>query len=303
MELYQIRYFIALAETGSFTRAAERCFVTQPTLSTGIRKLEESLQTRLIERTKRRALPTAAGRLFLERARVIAEECARAGNELRAAATTPRLRLGILRSLPGTALARLVGDFSRQHPDIRVDLIDGRPDELDAELKNGRLHMALTSTLSDAAASGDTRLFRDRYLLFVADTHPLAGKALPRLADLEGERLILRARCERIDDTTEAFRVQNVRPRIIHRSDQDDWTLALVAAGAGLAILPELFRADGVARLPISDLPFAREVVLRTSEASRGNPTAALLARFITSHDWLATKRDESGAHRLKWAR
>jgi DNA-binding transcriptional LysR family regulator len=125
MNLTLIRYFMAVAETGSFTRGAERANVTQPTLSAGIKRLEESLGASLFERSRAPQL-TPAGARFLPRARLLLQEWTAARRELRheGRPTKLRLRLGYIPGLPQRRLTALLGSFTAAHPDVALEILE-----------------------------------------------------------------------------------------------------------------------------------------------------------------------------------
>ena len=123
-ELYQLRYFLALVETGSFTKAAARANVTQPTLSAGIKKLESQLDVKLFQRTSRRVFLTEAGTRFLDHAKAILYECNQATQDLKGATSRTVLRLGVLRTIPGSLISGLLGDFRRSEVGAVVELFE-----------------------------------------------------------------------------------------------------------------------------------------------------------------------------------
>lgn len=189
----QLEYFVALAEHLNFRRAAEACFVTQPTLSAQLQQLEATLGTRLFERDKRRVLPTPAGRALARQAGVVL----RALDDLLDSATvlgaplTGPLRLGVIPTvapylLPGV-LARLRSRFPRLELFVREDPTE-RLLELLARGELDVLLLAREASLGDVA---HVDLFRDPFLLAVPADHPLARRSRVQEKDLLTERLIL----------------------------------------------------------------------------------------------------------------
>ena len=122
MDIYQIRYFLAIVETGGFTKAAERLLVSQPSLSAGIKKLERELGVILIERGGRKAILTPAGQFFLTKAQSILAEYQSALNELKTFKSQPILRLGLLRTSRISSFARLIGVFRQTYPQVAIEL-------------------------------------------------------------------------------------------------------------------------------------------------------------------------------------
>src|SRR6188474_2251324 len=157
MELRHLRYFVAIAEEHSFTRAAERLWVAQPGLSTQIRRLESELGVRLFERRPRGVDLTDAGELFLERARkaVAAAELARStGDDVRAG-LVGTLRLGIVTGAGWPHLGELLGRFGRDRPDVELTVVESYAGALLRDLRDGRLDAVLAPRLF-----ASTELFR-----------------------------------------------------------------------------------------------------------------------------------------------
>ena len=121
MDLYQIRYFLTIAETGTFSRAAERLYVSQPSLSAGIKKLEQELGVMLFERGGRRTVLTAAGRTFQQKASVIMTHYQEAIQELKGFEDDATLRIGVLSSMRVSLLAKLVSSFQQYHPQVTLE--------------------------------------------------------------------------------------------------------------------------------------------------------------------------------------
>lgn len=298
MDFYQIRYFLAVAETGSFTKAAERVFVTQPTLSAGIKKLEDALGARLFERRARRVELTEAGRRFHRHARVIFEEWRTAEGDMRRGEDRQAFRLGTLRTLPVKRVAGLLAQFAVNRPDIDIDLVDGSVGELEAGLGAGKIDMAITVIEDESDRQTSFPLFREKYRLAVSEGNPLARRHAIRLVDLDGLPFILRRQCEVVADARRVFLAHGARPRIVYRSTQEEWTTALVAADLGLALMPESYDRDGIAFVTIADYEPNRLVGLRWRAEA---PAAVDLFRtFATSYDWHASATSDP---RLAWVR
>ena len=124
MELYLLRYFLAVVEAGTFTRAAAACLITQPTLSAGIKRLEDELGAALFVRSNRRVHLTAAGARFLPRAKAILHEVNMASAEIAGTEAANVLRLGVLQTVPARLVADLLRGFADAHPGVRFDLFD-----------------------------------------------------------------------------------------------------------------------------------------------------------------------------------
>lgn len=288
MNLTLIRYFMAVAETGSFTRGAERANVTQPTLSAGIKRLEESLGTSLFERGRAAQL-TPSGARFLPRARLLLQEWTAARRELRqdSRPVQLRLRLGYIPGLPPRRLTALLGSFTSAHPDIAMETLEAPAATLAKRLDMGRIDGAVLP-LNDEDETA-LPLFRQRYLLAVPQSHTLAHRSSAKIADLQDQPFVIRPQAEIMPAAEKLFDTLNVRPRIIGRAESDAGLLALVEAGIGIAILPHWLPGDSVATLTLPELRDTHRIGL----IWRGNENPALqqFRDFAAGHDWEAAAR------------
>jgi DNA-binding transcriptional LysR family regulator len=191
MELRHLRYFVAIAEEQSFTRAAERLWVAQPGLSTQVRRLEAELGVQLLERHPRGVSLTQAGELFLERARTAlaaTEVAAATGRDLQAG-VIGTLRLGVA-SGPGWPLtADFLQRFGRERPGVELSVVQGYGAMLWRDLRDGRLDAVLTATGNATAAMKALDLGSAEWVVLIGTGHPLAGIGPVAAGELEGERI------------------------------------------------------------------------------------------------------------------
>lgn len=243
MEMHQLRYVAAVARAGNFSRAAEQCHVSQPSLSQQILKLEDELDERLFDRTKRTAKLTSYGQVFLQRARRILAEVEAAKRE---ADDVKELVSGIVRvgALPTIApylLPGLMVRFTRQYPGVETVIEEDTTARL--------LELALAYEIDFALVSGpiqDVRLHvrelcRDELLLALPPRHRLAGKRTVRTADLKNEHLIVMKEGHCLGDQVLEFCDQrNLHPRVSFRSAQLETVQALVRSGVGISLVPAM---------------------------------------------------------------
>lgn len=285
MNLTLIRYFMAVAETGSFTRGAERASVSQPTLSAGIKRLEEALDAPLFERSRGAQL-TPAGARFLPRARLLLQEWTAARRELRQGRPTrQRLRLGYIPGLPGPKLATLLGSFVATHPDIALETLEASAAALSRRLDLGRIDAAILFLDADADEQNLT-LFRQRYVLGVPASHPLAHRSSARVADLQDQPFVIRPQAEIMPAAEKLFASHTVRPRIVGRVEEDSGLLTLVEAGIGLAILPHWLANERIATLSLPELRDTHRMGLVWRNT--GDEAVMQLHEFAAGHDWNA---------------
>jgi DNA-binding transcriptional LysR family regulator len=260
MELYLLRYFLAVVESGSFTKAAIACLITQPTLSAGIKRLEEHMGVALFVRNNKRVFLTTAGSRFLPRAKAILHEVNMAAAEIAQTEQADVLRLGVLQTLPAALVAKLLAGFSAANPGVRFDLYDGSEQELLNRLDERGLDYALSLRRVDDETS--LPLFEEGYKLALSVNHRLAGEQIIRGENLANESMIVRSRCEVLSETSRHFTDRNVRPPLVYRTAQDERALSMVGAGVGITIMPESYEAPDVVRIAMRDFNPRRTVAL-----------------------------------------
>jgi DNA-binding transcriptional LysR family regulator len=227
MELYQIRHFAAVAQTGSFTKGATRAAVSQPALSASIAKLEEELGVKLFHRSPKVVTLTPAGRRFHLTAQEVLGSCNKVKAELRASVADRPLRIGVLRTLPSAQLARLIETLQGELPETRIELVDGTQEQLHAQLAGRKLLACISTKIGSETGQRSVELLREDYGLVVSLHHRFASYEGIQLSDLNGERLIVRTHCEAFGSTTKLLADRGIRCRVVYKTDQDDRALAL----------------------------------------------------------------------------
>jgi DNA-binding transcriptional LysR family regulator len=268
MELYQLRYLLAVAEAGNFTRAAEKTNLSQPSLSQQIINLERELGHKLFHRLGRRTVPTEAGQVLLERARRIVLEVEDASKALKDSPTLERrIKIGTVQTLAPYLLPRLLERCREAHPnlsvntheDFRVDLVRG--------VVEGDLDLAIVPQPVKDPRIAVEPLFSEPLLLVVARSHPLATKPTIAAVDLAEENFVLLGHSSSLAMEIERFCGDNdFAPRLGHRCSQTATVKSLVALGTGVSILPRIaFRPDDKKTLVYRELSGrapTREVVI-----------------------------------------
>lgn len=249
MDRYLLRYFLAIVETGNFSRAAARENVAQPTLSAGIAKLEGQLQARLFDRTNRRVHLTQAGSRFLVHARRIEHEFNLAQAAVSGAAQTELLRVAVLSTIPTALLEQAL--TQRAAGDERVELLEGSEREVISLLDRGRADVGLTILRPGAEQFASERLFEEGYGLALPSGHRLAEAVSLRGEELADEVMMVRRHCEVLAQTSRYFTDRNVRPAFSYRGVNDDRVMAMVRAGLGITVMPDSYREAGVARVKL----------------------------------------------------
>src|SRR4051794_15754510 len=193
---YMLRYFLAVAEVGNFSRAAKRVGVTQPTLSAGIAKLERQLGVRLFDRDKHRVALTPAGSRFLVRARRIAAEYELAVQELQHVPEPRVLRVGVLTTIPTAIVETITARHRRDGAAEVLEILDGTERDLAERLDRGRLDVVLTVVRPHHARFRPELLRGERYLMVLPRDHLLAEADFVQAEQLAGDRMVVRRHCE-----------------------------------------------------------------------------------------------------------
>lgn len=243
MEMHQLRYVVAVARAENFSRAAEQCHVSQPSLSQQIQKLEEELGERLFDRAQRKARLTSAGELFLPRAIRILEEVEAARREATDAKTSLRgtLTIGVLPTIAPYLLPKTLAAFTKAHPDVEVIVQEETTARLLRLARAFEIDVALASEpiLDDRVEVQE--LFVEELLVAVPAKHPLAAKRAVRAEDLEREPLIVMKEGHCLGDQVARFCDRaGIRAAISFRSAQLETIQSLVRAGLGISLVPAM---------------------------------------------------------------
>lgn len=244
MEIYQLRYFVAVAETENFTRAAVRCFISQPSLSQQILNLEEELGQKLFHRLGRKVTLTTAGEQLLERAHRIIAETDDALRELKEdPAQGHRVSVGVIPTVAHFFLPAVLA-YCRAN-EVRLQLNsreDFRPTLVQAVL-DGEIDLGVVSMPVNEPRIETSLLFTEPLLLAVSANHPLASAASVTLEDLREQDFVMLG-----TGSSTATLVQRLlgdhdfEPRIAHRVAQLSTAKALTALGVGISVLPRSAR-------------------------------------------------------------
>lgn len=270
MELHRLRYFVAVAETGSFTRAAQREGVTQPSLSQQILEFEKDLSrrsgqlVRLFDRLGRKAVLTAVGEQLLPHAQAVLAAAAEAERAVRAVGSGGEVRVGAIPTVAPYLLPLVARRFLKAHPG-RCKLLEDRTERLLTALLGGELDLGILALPVD-----DDRLHVEPFLtepLLVAlpSDHPLVKKEALRLKDIAPEPFLLLDDLHCFGDQVFSLCRQagGFEPRVACKGEQLGTLLGLVAGGVGLTVVPEMAAAGDPSKRRVYR-PFAAPAPTRT---------------------------------------
>lgn len=268
MELYQLRSFLAVAESGNFTRASKSLNITQPALSQQIINLENELNHKLLHRLGRRAVLTDSGRQFLERAKRILLEADNAIKEIRDnPAAEGQISVGAIPSVAPYILPALIAQARLEYPHLLIHAREDFRSDLVQAVLEGALDLAIVASPVQAPALAIETLMREPLLLAVSPTHRFVQQQKIHAADLAEETFIMLGSSSSLSEQVRQFCGDHrFQPRIGYRCAQLATVKSLVALDAGIAILPRIARSskdDGnLVYLQLHDTKPMRELVI-----------------------------------------
>lgn len=243
MNLRALQYFVKLADLRHFSKAAQACFVSQPTLSTQIRKLEEELGVQLVERSPKNIMLTPVGEEIAERARLVLSDI----DQLRQAARrsgnpqTGTLRLGLFPTLAPYLLPHVVPGLCKRYPELTLRLSEEKTDDCIRLLQQGKLDAALLALPIHEEGLEMEWLFEEPFVMAVPADHPLADRQSVTMQDLEGAELLLleEGHCLR-DQALEVCSLAGAHERVDFHATSMETLRQMVAADVGVTLMPVL---------------------------------------------------------------
>lgn len=276
MEIHQLKYFVAVAEEASFSHAAKREHVSQPSLSQQVHKLEEELNQQLFDRLPRSVVLTEAGRCLLPYARVILTALADARHAVTAvqAEVAGRLAVGAIPSIALYILPRLIGRFQQAYPKVTFELFEDVTAKLAQRLEDGTLDLVIASGSDEMPNLARHSLCREPLLLLVPQNHRLARRKSVKWSELADEKFLLLHDEHSLSITVRQLLAANhLKPELVLRGAQLVTIARMVAAGLGVTVIPGMM-AETVFVQECVAVPFARPMPTRELTLLR-NPLRA----------------------------
>jgi len=243
MEIHQLRYFVAVAEEGSFSRAAAKVRVAQPSLSQQIRKLEAEVGQPLFDRLPRSVVLTEAGRCLIDYARQILNsigDAQRCVDELKTD-VSGKLAVGAIPTIAPYVLPELVVTFHEHYPEVTLEIVEDVTQGISRRVEAGELDVALASTCQQSPTLRRESLGKEPLLALVPKGHSLAKQDLITLDDLKSQRFLLlhEMHClsQQVNHLLESRRL---RPEIALAGSQLTTIANMVAAEIGVSIVPQM---------------------------------------------------------------
>jgi LysR family hydrogen peroxide-inducible transcriptional activator len=274
MNFRALQYFVKLAELKHFSKAANACFVSQPTLSTQIAKLEEELGVTLVERAPRKIMLTPIGTDIAHRAKHILRDIEHMKDAARRSKDpqTGTIKLGIFPTLAPYLLPHVIPVICQRYPELRLQLAEEKTEDILNMLDQGRLDAGLLALPVEENGMEKAILFEEPFVTAMPASHPLADKQTICLKDLEGEELLLleEGHCLR-QHALAVCALAGAHERVDFHATSMETLRQMVAANAGVTLMPVL-----AVKPPI---PSIDNIALRPFESPAPSRTIALVWR------------------------
>ncbi len=242
MTLQQFEYIVALEKFRHFTKAAEYCNVTQPTLSAMIQKLEDELEVKIFDRSQQPIAPTAAGQLVIKQAKEVLVQAEQIKNVVQEQKqeVCGKFTLGVLPTIAPYLLPRFISNFTQKYPKLELRIAELKTHEIKRALLSGDIDAGILADIEDLEEYNISHLFYEQYMAYVSKSCPLYEKQLVKSSDLQNHQLWLL-------DEGHCFRDQMVKYCQIKSAQQSQMTYSLgsietfmrmVESGCGVTFIP-----------------------------------------------------------------
>jgi DNA-binding transcriptional LysR family regulator len=288
--MQQVRYFLAVARTRNFTRAAEECNVTQPSLTRAIKQLEAEFGGDLFRRERPAAQLTDLG----ERVYPMLKQCYESALDARSVATSVKsgeigsLRLAMSHTVDLEILIPHLQELQRVFDRLDCRVLRGTGPEVEGLLKNGDAELGITSSAGEGWDRLDAwPLFSEPYVLLVHADHPFAARDGVGLEELREERLLTRTHCEQAEQFSALLSAHRIDTEFSIKICSERDLIALVAANQGIGLVPQsVSTPDTVLRIPLKDLEFTRLVHLYGVAGRQRTSAATIILKLLRGSDW-----------------
>ena len=265
MELHQLRYFVAVAEEGSFSRAAAREHVAQPSLSQQIQKLEFDVGERLFDRLPRSIVLTEAGKHLLDYARRVLLEMTNARRCLEDLKRNVcgHLTVGGILTIAPFVLPALIEKFQNRYSNVTLEIFEDATENLALRLEDGTLDLALVSSCNESPALQRHSLGNEPLLLLLSREHPLAKRTKVKWSDLKSQKFLLLHEMHCLSaQVCELLEANHLQPQLAARAAQLATIAKMVESGLGVTLVPQMMLNSELSSGCVA-LPFAPPVPMR----------------------------------------
>jgi len=290
MEMHQVRYFLAVARTTNFTRAAEECNVAQPSLTRAIKLLESELGGDLFRRERPAAVLTPLG----EKMYPLLKQCYDSAQSARALAVRVNdgeigtLKLAVSSSIELGLVLPHVNALRDHLPDLELRVLRGTGPQLIELLKSGEVELAIAAALAPGWDRLDSwKLYEEPFELVFSRSHRLANKEQVDVGDLVPERFLVRTHCENCGDVGDQLRLKGVGADRRHEVSSDQDLISLLELQVGVGMLPQTVSApQTLLRTPIKGVDLQRAVYLYGVAGRQRSPIAGTFMKMLRAAAW-----------------
>ena len=290
MEMHQVRYFLGVARTLNFTRAAEECNVAQPSLTRAIRQLEEEFGGDLFRRERPHAQLTELGHRMLP----LLQQCYDSALGARSLASSIKagevssLRIALSATIETALLMPYIVELRKHFKRLEVKLLRGTSTQVAEFMKSGSAELAIASSLDNAWDRLDTwPLFTESFVLLVGSGHRLSGCSSVELSSLRGEALLMRTNCEHCESLASLLRSQDFAADRAHEIPSEHDLEIFLEENLGIAFAPQsVLFSDCVKRVPVTGLDLRRTVSLYGVAGRQRTPVANMIMKMLRAADW-----------------
>lgn len=300
MEIHHIRYFLAVCETLNFTRAAEKCNVTQPALSRAIQQLEEEIGGLLFRRERSLTHLTDLGLLMRPRLQQVFDGLTKAKRDAHRflSLESADLTLGIMCTIGPCRFTGLLAEFARRYPGIKLRLVEGVPTELSERIERGELDLAIVANPAGFSDRQETHvLYEEQFLVAFPQGHRFARLNGVPIRETKGESYLRRINCEYWDELSRIADACQANSPIAFASEREDWIQNMVAGGLGISFIPEFSAViPGIQTRPLIEPEVSREVCSLWMAGRRHSPAVAAFVKLAKSYPWPETRFAKAAA-------
>ena len=290
MEMHQVRYFLAVARTLNFTRAAEECHVAQPSLTRAIKLLEGELGGDLFRRERPRAMLTPLG----ERIYPLLKQCYESAMSARSLATmindgeVGTLKIAVSNSIELGLMLPQVNELKKAFSEIELKIMRGTGPQIVEHLKAGDAELAIAASIGETWDRLDRwKLFEEPFDLAFSRTHRLANQEHIGFEDLKVERFLLRSHCESCAELAELLRSNGLNADYRHEVASDQDLIALLEANIGIGFIPRTVNAPpSIVRTSIMGADPRRIVYLYGVAGRQRTPVASTFMKMLRAANW-----------------
>src|SRR5258708_78493 len=289
--MHQIQYFLAGCETLNFTRAAEACNVSQPSLTRAIKGLEDELRGPLFRRERNNTHLTGLGEMMRPHLVQVlietdaAKERAKSFSKLE----DVELKLGMMCTIGPRRFVPFLQAFRERHPSVRLVVQDGSNLQLQERLAQGELDIAVYGQPDEIEERFHARrLYDERFVIGVGPGHAFDKQNVVCVRDLDGQAYLNRLQCEFFDHARKLFRENGAKTNVVFRSDRDDWVQSMALAGLGFTFIPEYaVTMPGLRVRPLIDPEIVRTIQVVTVRGRPHTPAVGAFVREILAFPWV----------------